>query len=88
MFQKHMKANKSYIIEYKAYNPIGVCISDQPIKVKNCMSDIHAKVKLEKYLKKKYKYFYNLEIISCDEVNDEFIGDEGILNKLKDILGV
>lgn len=43
---------KTYIIKYGYYLKDNKYSSPNPIKVNKCMSDIHAKVKLEQYLKK------------------------------------
>jgi len=48
------------------------------IKVKNCMSDLHAKVKLEDYLKRKHKDFEKLVVVSC--VKDIFSIFGGLFN--------
>jgi hypothetical protein len=37
------------------------------MKVKNCMSELHAKIKLEEYLKKKYDNFQRLVVYSATE---------------------
>lgn len=36
------------------------------IKVHNCMGDLHAKIKLQGYLKKKHANFERLVVISCN----------------------
>lgn len=51
------------------------------IKVKNSMSDLHAKVKLEDYLKRKHKDFEKLVVVSCTEDIFSIFGD--IFNKVK-----
>lgn len=51
---------------------------DKEIKVKNCMSSVQAQVKLEEYLKKKYKNFKQLIVENCKE-------DFDILNMFEDI---
>lgn len=70
--------NDTFVIEYGVYLKNGVYFSNK-MKVKNCMSELHAKIKLEKYLQKKYDNFNNLVVYKCN--NDKF-------NKLfNDILG-
>lgn len=57
---------KTYIIEYGIYFRNGH-IEYAKIKVKKCHSDMQAKVKLEKYLRRKYENFDRLVIYKCDE---------------------
>ena len=61
--------NKVFLITYDIYFTNGKYES-HTIKVKNCMSEIHSKVKLEDYLKKKHSNFHKLVINKC--VNDIF----------------
>jgi hypothetical protein len=42
------------------------------MKVKNCLSDLHAKIKLEGFLKKKHHNFQRLQVIRCNEDNEIF----------------
>jgi hypothetical protein len=68
--------NKTYVISYKCSNKN--FSKDGVIKVKNCMSDLHAKSKLEDYLKGLYNIDH-LEVVSCrPDVPD-------ILNMFNDI---
>lgn len=55
---------KTFLIKYGIYFTNGKYESHE-IKIKNCMSDLHAKIKLEEYLKKKYSNFKKLVVYSC-----------------------
>ena len=57
---------KSYIIKYCIYYSNGG-FHNKEMKVKNCMSEAHAKVKLEKYLMKHNDDFQKLVIYSVIE---------------------
>jgi hypothetical protein len=61
--------NKTFHISYGIYFTDGNYES-HTMKVKNCMSEIHSKVKLEDYLKKKHSNFQKLVIFKC--TNDFF----------------
>lgn len=58
---------KKYSIYYYLYNNNVQVKSGQYI-VKNCLSELHAKIKFENFIKTKYK-FDKLEIYSCCEQN-------------------
>ena len=62
---------KTFIIEYELGTSYGNNLN-QKIKVKNCMSDIHAKIKLEAYLRKKNPSFKYLVVNKCYEENSFF----------------
>ena len=55
---------ETYVINYGVYLTDGFYESGK-IKVKNCMSEIHAKIKIEGYLKKKHEDFSRLVIHKC-----------------------
>lgn len=57
---------KTYLIDYILHLK-GKPQESHTIKVKNSMSDLHAKVKLEDYLKRKHKDFEKLVVVSCTE---------------------
>lgn len=86
----------TYLITYIAYNSIDVIIKEGSIKVKNQDTEIGAKVNLEKYLKKKYKYFNKLVITKCeidfddDAMNQMFNGnsDKDNMDFLKNMFGM
>jgi len=55
----------TYLIDYIAYDSKGNIIKAGPIKVKNCLSKLEAKCKLDTYLKKANPHIYKLTINSC-----------------------
>ena len=59
-----MEETHTYIIEYCVYFGIDNHRTGE-IKVKNCMSNAHAKVKLEKYLSRKTTDFKKLVVYEC-----------------------
>jgi len=65
---------KTYFIEYIVYFIDGNN-KKLAIKVKNCDGDLHAKVKLERYLQKKYIDFERLEVIKCNRDVMSIFGD-------------
>jgi len=56
--------NKTFLIDYGVYFTNGTYES-HTMKIKNCMSEIHSKVKLEDFLKKKYSNFKSVVIYKC-----------------------
>lgn len=56
--------NTTYIISYGIYFNDGSYFSGK-MKVKNCMSELHAKIKLEDYLKRKHNNFKQLVVYKC-----------------------
>lgn len=64
---------QTYLISYQVFLNDNIDIQSK-IRVKNCMSIIHAKVKVEDYLKKKHKNFKRLVIVECyrDHISDIF----------------
>ena len=75
---------KTYIIKYYYFTTDGQKITPSSIKVKNCTSDIHAKIRLESYLKKHNSDFGNLIVESCRE-DLGTLG--GIFSSFNDIFG-
>ena len=75
---------KTYIIKYYYFTTDGQKITPSPIKVKNCTSDIHAKIRLESYLKKHNSNFGNLVVTNCIE-DYSTMGD--IFSSFNDIFG-
>ena len=64
---------ETYIIKYKIIFTDNSIIDDKEMKVKNCLSNIEAQIKLEDFLKKKYTNFKQLKVHSCNkDVNDIF----------------
>ena len=58
-----MKTN-TYIIHYGMYYGADKYKSGK-MKIKNCLSEAHAKVKLEKFLIKKTEGFKNMVVYAC-----------------------
>lgn len=58
---------KTYLIEYRALDAQNIVIKEGKIKVKNKMSQMQAKIDLEKYLIKKLPNFNKLIVLKCDE---------------------
>ena len=56
----------TYTIEYGVYFGAN-SYESHVINIKNCMSEMHAKVKLEGYLRKKYPTFSSLVVYRCDK---------------------
>lgn len=83
-----MTGKKTYKIEFRMF------LTDRTSKkmkatVKNCMDDLHAKIKLNGIVKSKTKNFDRIEVIECklntDDVFDSLFGGVfgDIFNKLK-----
>ena len=71
--------NKSYIIKYEVHCKLQNFFNKE-IVVKNCMSEMHAKAKLDDYCKKRYGIKYQCIIVtSCKE--------KSILNGFDNIFG-
>lgn len=62
----------TFVITYSLYHISGKIDNDKEMKVKNCMGELHAKVKLNEYLKSKIKDFDYIIIHTCKE---DRIGD-------------
>lgn len=60
----------TYIIEYGVYFTNNHYES-HTIKVKNCMSELHSKIKLEEYLKKKHDNYKSMVVYKCTH---DFLG--------------
>jgi hypothetical protein len=58
-----------YTINYEIHLKSGI-VENHTTKVKNVYGELHAKVELNEYLKKKYKDFNRLVILTCEEDND------------------
>ena len=65
---------KTYLIEYKVTVKGGAFYTGR-IRVKNCMGQLHAKIKLDDYMKRKYNDYETLQIIRCDEDVIGFFSD-------------
>jgi hypothetical protein len=58
---------KKYIIKYTIELVDALPLTNKEIKISNCMNDLHAKIRLEKYLEKKYINFKKLIVHTCKE---------------------
>ena len=56
---------KTYLLKYTVNFEHG--FKDGEMRVKNCMSVLHAKIKLGDFLKRKYPKQTGIEIHSCNE---------------------
>lgn len=75
---------KIYIIEYTVKSKNDVILKTGKIKVKNKLSELDAKIKLEQYLQKKYSDFNQLIIHNCNIFNplSEIFGDTNEVNDI------
>jgi len=62
--------NKEYRIKYVIHLEGVTSLKGKEIKIKNCMSSLHAQIRLEEFLKKKYINFKQLEVNECKEENN------------------
>lgn len=69
---------KTYIIDYRVFTQSRGVYHPPKIKVKNCYTELEAKIKLERMTETKYAGFIRMEIISCVE---DFIGGD-LFNKI------
>lgn len=58
-----------YIIKYSALNGFGTVLKQGKMRVKNKMTELHAKSSLEDYFKRKYFDFNKLIVYKCIEDN-------------------
>lgn len=65
---------ETFIIEYKIYFTLKPPQIHET-KIKNCMGELHAKIKLEDWLKKKHSDFKQLEVIKCEKDVFGLFGD-------------
>lgn len=62
---------KNYLIDYHILTKSGKRLkATKPARVSNAMSDLHAQIKLEIFLKKKYTGFKELMVDKCVEDYD------------------
>ena len=83
--------NKSYIIKYEVHCKLQNFFNKE-IVVKNCLSEMHAKAKLDDYCKKKYSEYQCVIVTSCKEKNilegfDNIFGKEFSGNAFTDMFG-
>lgn len=66
----------NYLIDYEFYDDNGDIIKYGMMRVKNAESGVHANVKLEKYLERKYPNFNRLVVHRCTpDVFTNIFGD-------------
>ena len=70
---------KTFIIDYRVFTEKRGVYHPPKMKIKNCYTELEAKIKLEHYLEPKYTGYERLEVISCVE---DFIGGFGIFNDI------
>ena len=58
---------KTYNVKYEIELTNDKIIHSKEINVKNCENGVHAQIKLEGYLKKKYSNFKKMVVHSCNE---------------------
>jgi len=58
---------KKYRIKYRVILEGASPLENKEIKIDKCMSSVHAQVRLEDYLKKKYINFKQLVVSECKE---------------------
>lgn len=66
---------KTFIIKYNVVFNDDSSLLGKEIKIKNCTSKLHAQVRLEEYLKKKYSNFKQLIVNECTEDVMSMFGD-------------
>lgn len=70
-----MSGTKKYTIKYEIVLEGASPLKGKEIKIDKCMSGVHAQIKLEDYLKRKYSNFKQLIVKSCSEVYNTLLGD-------------
>jgi hypothetical protein len=55
----------NYLIDYEFYDDNNDIIKAGMMRVENCQSELHAKIRLEKYLALKYPNFNRLVVHRC-----------------------
>lgn len=71
---------KTFLIDYSLFNANEIEIKTGTFKVKNCFTEIQAKVRLETYLKNRFINARRMVIHSCVE--------ESAFSMLTDIFGI
>lgn len=66
---------KTYILEYIIHFNDGSMYEEHTMKIKNCMGELHAKIRLGDYLKKKHSNFKSLVIKSIKPDISNVFGD-------------
>lgn len=62
-----MEKNKKFKIKYNIILDGADSIKNKEIRIDNCMSPLHAQIRLGDYLKKKYINFNQLVVIECKD---------------------
>jgi len=70
---------KTFIIDYRVITLNRGTYHPPKMKVKNCYTELEAKIKLEKKVERDYDGFLRMEAISCKE---DFMGGFGIFNDI------
>lgn len=72
----------NYIIKYAVYSKDDVFLKSGKMRVKKCMSDLHAQIKFEGFLKSKFPNFGSLIVYSC-YLEDPLVSKifEGVFDK-------
>ena len=65
---------KTFVIDYDIYFT-NRNKESHIMKVKNCMGELHAKLKLDEYLKKKHNNFQSMVVTKCVEDIFSMFGD-------------
>ena len=64
---------KTYIIDYRVFTQSRGTYHPPKMKVKNCYTELEAKIKLERMIETKYTGYLRMEVIDCKE---DFIGGD------------
>jgi len=73
---------KTYRIKYEVHCKLQNFFNKEII-IKKCLSELHAKAKLDDYCKKKYTEYQYIKVIKCTEENDFMSMFNDILNGRK-----
>ena len=67
----------NYIVHYSVLNGFGQVLKQGKMRVKNKLSELHAKTSLEDYFKKKFLHFNKLIVYKCyqDNIITELFGN-------------
>ena len=71
--------NKTFILDYEIHFKDGHRDIQKKMKIHDCMSDLHAKIRLESFLRAQHPTFEKLIVFSCEE--------EPAINKFFDMFG-
>lgn len=56
---------KTFVIDYNIFYKNGSYSHPSPMRIKNCLSELHAKSRLEDFLKRNNPTFSRLVVLSC-----------------------